>query len=133
MDKKVGQAKIIFYGILSGLIAYMIIGSLCLYLLLISWADYAVHSKDKSYTFEMLLSRLFIGIIASIIAGIIATKMTNDKEKSAWFVGTIIFFIAAYNHFFMVWTDYPVWYHFAYLLPIIPITGLSHYFFCKKK
>ena len=118
-------------GILVGLVAYMIIGSLGLSLLSIIWADHAISSKDKSFTFAMLLSRLLIAIFASIVAGIGATKISNDNGKSAWFVGAIIFCIAAYIHFFMVWSDYPVWYHFAYLLPIIPIIGLSNLVLCK--
>jgi len=121
------------YGILSGLTVYIIVGATGLYLLRTCWSDYAIASKDKSYTFEMLLSRLLIGILASAFAGIIATKIANDEGKSAWLVGTIVFCIAAYIHFFRVWTDYPAWYHFAYLLPIIPITGLSHYLFAKRK
>ena len=123
----------IFFGVLAGLVAYMIVGSLGLYLLKISWADYAISSKNKSYTSAMLLSRLFIGIFASITAGIGTTKITNDNGKSAWFVGAIVFCVAAYIHFFSVWTDYPVWYHFAYLFPIIPIIALSHYIFYKRK
>jgi hypothetical protein len=123
----------IIIGILAGLIAYMIIGSLGLYLLRFSWNDYAIAYKDKSYTLVMLLSRLSVGMIASIIAGISTTKITNDKGKSTWIVGAIVFCVAAYVHFFWVWADYPVWYHFVYLLPIIPTIGLSHYFFCKKK
>lgn len=122
------KATKVFLGILAGLAAYAIIGSLGLYLLKISWADYAIASEDKSYTLAMLLSRLFIGILASIAAGISATKIANDKGKSAWFVGAIVFCLAAYTHFVKVWADYPVWYHFSYLLPIIPITGLSHFF-----
>ena len=114
-------------GILAGLASYAIIGSLGLYLLKIGWADYAIASKDKSYTLAMLLSRLLVGILASIAAGISAAKISNDNVKSAWFVGAIVFCWAAYIHIFEVWTDYPIWYHLAYLLPIIPIIGLSHY------
>ena len=64
----------------------------------------------------------------SAFAGVLATKVANDEGKTAWFVGAMVFCGAAYVHFFRVWADYPVWYHFAYLLPIIPVTGLSHYF-----
>ena len=80
----------------------------------------------------MLLSRLLIGILASVFAGIIATKTANDEGKSAWTVGVIILCIASYIHFFKVWKDYPAWYHLAYLLPIIPITGLSRILFPKN-
>ena len=120
------------YGILSGLTVYIISGSIGLYLLRTWWPDYAIASKDKSYTVDMLWSRLVIGILASVCAGIVTTKMASDKGKSAWSVGTILFCIAAYIHFFRVWTDYPAWYHFVYLLSILPITGLSHHLFAKR-
>lgn len=123
----------VFLGILAGLAAYAIIGSLGLYLLKISWAAYAIASENKSYTLPMLLSRILVGILASIAAGISAAKISNDKGKSAWFAGVIVFCWAAYIHIFKVWTDYPIWYHLAYLLPIIPIIGLSHYLFTNGK
>ena len=126
------QKTVFFFGILAGLIAYIVTGSLGLYLLKISWADYAISSKDKSYTFEMLLARLFVGIFASMVAGITTIKISNDNGKSAWLVGVITFCGATYIHFVKVWTDYPVWYHFSYLLPIIPLIGLSPYFFKRK-
>ena len=126
------KSKTMFFGVLAGLSAYMIIGSIGLYLLKICWADYASSSIDKSYTLAMLLSRLFVGILASICTGISTTKIANNSVRSAWFVGAIVFCGAAYIHFVRVWIDYPVWYHFAYLLPIIPVIGISHYFFKRK-
>jgi hypothetical protein len=134
-QKSITNKRIIdlIFGILTGLIAYSIIGKLGLYLLQISWADYAIHSKDKLYTLEMLLSRLFIGILAAIIASISATKVANDRGKSAWVVGAIVFCVGSYIHLItLVWTEYPLWYHFAFLLPIIPVIGLSHYFFLRN-
>jgi fructose-specific phosphotransferase system IIC component len=78
----------------------------------------------------MHLTRQFVGILAYIPAGITATIVANDKGKSAWFVGIIVFFCGSYIHFMTkTWTEYPVWYHFTYVLPIIPIIGLSHIFF----
>ena len=125
-------SKNTFYGILSGLTVYAMIGTIGLYMLRICWHEYSIASMDKSYTFEMLLSRLSVGIIASVFAGIFATKIANEKGKTAWLVGVIVFCVAAYIHFFRVWADYPAWYHFTYLAPIIPITGLSHYLAAKR-
>ncbi len=122
-----------YYGILSGLTVYIIVGSIGLYLLRTCWPAYAIASKDKSYTREMLLSRLLIGILAAAFSGTIATKIAQDKGKSAWLVGATVCCVAAYIHFCRVWQDYPAWYHAAYLLPIIPITGLSHYFIANRK
>ena len=130
---KTKYTKDLIFGVVFGLIAYCFVGKLGLYLLQIIWYEYAIHDKDKLYTFKMFLSRLFMGVLAAISASIIATKVADDRGKSAWFVGAIVFFVASYIHLLtVVWTEYPVWYHFAYLLPIIPIIGLGHRIFKKK-
>jgi uncharacterized membrane protein YeaQ/YmgE (transglycosylase-associated protein family) len=127
------KTKPLIFGILAGLIAYAMIGSFGLFVLRISWADYAIASKDKSYTLTMMIFRLSVGILAAIIAGISATKIANNEGESAWFVGIILFCVGSYNHFFTsVWTDYPVWYHLAFVIPIIPVIGLSYYLLPRK-
>jgi hypothetical protein len=136
ISKNMTNMKIIksISGIVAGLISYVIIGKFGLYMLQISWGDYAIHSKDKSYTLEMLLSRQLLGILASITASICTTKIANNNRKNVWLVGSIVFCAASYIHFMTItWTEYPTWYHFAYVLPIIPVIGLSHYLFRKKK
>ena len=113
-------------GILAGLVAYAIFGKVGLYLLQVCWSDYDLHSIDKSFTVPMLAARLFVGNIASIAAGVAATKMGDNKGKSAWVVGTLVFIGAAYVHFMTItWTEYPLWYHLTYVLPIVPVIGLS--------
>jgi uncharacterized membrane protein YeaQ/YmgE (transglycosylase-associated protein family) len=127
------KTKPLIFGIFAGLIAYAMIGSFGLFMLRISWADYAIASEDKSYTSTMMIFRLSVGILAAIMAGISATKMANDEGKSAWFVGVILFCVGSYNHFLTsVWTDYPVWYHLGFVIPIIPVIGLSRHLFAKN-
>jgi hypothetical protein len=133
MAGNLNESKKTLYGALAGLAAYAIVGSLGLFLLLKCWPGYAIASKDKSYTFKMLLLRLLVGTLAIIFASVVATKIPNGKKKSAWLVGTIVCCVAAYIHFFRVWADYPVWYHVAYLFPILPITGLSLYVIAKRR
>ena len=112
--------------IIAGLVSYAIIGKGGLYLLQLSWADYAQHSIDRSYTVEMYLSRLLIGILAAMAAGIMAVKAARGQVEIAWMTGTVIFCAGSYVHLFTkVYAEYPIWYHIAYLLPIIPVTGLS--------
>ena len=133
MGTSIQANKKTLYGILSGIIVYAVVGLSGLYLLRICWTDYAIAARDKSYTVGMLLSRLLVGLLASVLAGIVATKVADEKADTAWRVGAIVFCVAAYIHFLRVWADYPEWYHFAYLLPIIPVTGISHYLFSKRK
>ena len=130
-QKNISNPIKLFTGILAGVAAYAIIGLSGLYLLKVFWADYAIAAKDKSYTHEMLLSRLVVATIAAIAAGISSTKI-SDNRKSVWFSAAIIFTYAAYTHFVKVWPDYPVWYHLAYLLPIIPVIVLSRYLLQKR-
>ena len=128
-----GKTIHLVFGLFAGLLAYAIVGKLGLYLLQISWADYATHSQDKSYTLGMLLARLVVGLVASITASVTATKMATDKGKSAWLVGTIVFLVSSYIHLLTItWTGYPVWYHFAYLVAILPVIGLSHAYFANR-
>lgn len=113
--------------------AYALVGKRGLYLLLMSWRDYATHSSDKSFTLPMLFARLLVGLLAATTASISATKLTNDSGKSAWVVGTLVFMAASYVHLLTaVWSEYPAWYHWAYLLPILPVTGLSHTLLGKR-
>ena len=120
-ENTVNKSRIL--GMLCGVIAYAIVGAIGLYILRMSWPDYALATLEKSYSFQMLLSRLFIGAVAAIFAGILATKIAKDKGKTAWIVGGIVFCIAAYIHFFRVWNDYAAWYHFVYLFSIVIFTG----------
>ena len=127
------KAVKVIYGTLAGLAMYAITGSLGLFLLRFCWAEYALRSEDKSYTLEMLLCRLSAGILAAMTAGISTTKIAGDNGRSAWLVALVVFCAGSYIHLLTTtWTQYPVWYHFAYLLPIIPITGFSRHFFRKR-
>lgn len=129
----INKIKSVGFGLVAGLFTYALVGKLGLYLLLISWRDYATHNTDKSYTLPMLFARLLVGLLAATTASISATKLANDSGKSAWVVGTLVFIVASYIHLLTaVWREYPVWYHWAYLLPILPVTGLSHSLLCKR-
>lgn len=131
MDKSKETIKFIL-SIFAGLVGYATVGSLGLYLLKMCWTDYAMSSIDKSYTLEMLLSRLFVALIAAISASILTTKTSKQQGNSIGYIAIIIFSIATYIHLFRVWTDYPIWYHLTYLLPIIPIILLTNYYLTKK-
>jgi len=80
----------------------------------------------------MLITRLSIRIVASKLGGMTATKIANDNGKSACLIGVIIFSFAAYIHLIKEWSDYPIGYHFTYLILIIPVTGLSYFLYKRK-
>ena len=40
-------------------------------------------------------------------------------------VGGIFLLISLPPHLYTVWDEYPAWYHFVYLLSLVPIAGFS--------
>lgn len=109
--------------VLGGLVSWLLLGATGLALLRF-WPDYAAAEPTKAYTFAMMIARLTVAVIASVIAGAMAAKMSRTGAAAAWWVGVILLGGSAPIHLVRVWADYPAWYHFAYLL-LIPVTGLS--------
>lgn len=112
-------------GVLVGFVGWIALGAVGFFLLRTGWDAYAAAEPDKAYTFGMLLSRLAIGAVCSIAAGSLATIIAKGNRRAAWWLGGFLLLISMPIHFVSVWTDYPAWYHFAYLLPLMPITGFS--------
>ena len=110
--------------VLGGLASWFILGAMGLAVLR-WWPDYATAEPTKAYTFAMLIARLTVALIASAVAGALAAKMSRSGAGAAWWVGVVLLAGSAPIHLAMVWADYPAWYHVAYLLPLIPVTGLS--------
>ena len=95
-------------------------------LLRVLWPDYALAEPEKAFTLTMLFARLviFTGMI-SATAGV-ATLVAGDR-RVAWIAGGLILALSLPPHLYpgYVWEDYPAWYHFVYLLSILPIAAYS--------
>lgn len=120
-----------YLAIIVGVITYAIIGLLGLYLLKVCWTEYNIASATKSYSITMLAARLSVAMLASIAAGFMLSKIAY-YNKSTQIASVIIFLGASYIHIFRVWPDYPVWYHLAYLLPIIPTILFTYHVLLKR-
>ena len=107
-----------------GLAIWLSLGALGLRALHVMWPDYARAESNKSYTLAMLIARLSISVIASVVAGVAAAKIARAASPS-WWLGVLLLAGSAPLHLVVVWADYPAWYHAAYLLPLIPVCGLS--------
>lgn len=111
-------------GVLSGVAIWIVIGAAGLGGLRAMWPNYARAEPDKSYTFAMLIARLSISVIASIVAGTAAAQIARGSS-AAWWLGVVLLAGSAPIHLAIVWADYPAWYHLAYLVSLIPLTGSS--------
>lgn len=90
------------------------------------WPDYALADPEKAYTLTMLFVRLLIFSSMIAAAAGVATVVAGDK-RVAWIAGGLILAVSIPPHLYpgTVWDDYPVWYHFVYLLSILPIAVLA--------
>ena len=95
-------------------------------LLRASWLEYALAEPEKAYTLTMLAVRLLIfSSMISATSGV-AVLVARDK-RIAWIAGVLILAFSIPSHLYpgYVWDDYPAWYHFTYLLSILPIAVLA--------
>jgi hypothetical protein len=71
----------------------------------------------------MLWARLGVACVASLAAGATASRAAGVSAAIA--SGTLLLVISVPIHLGEVWAQYPAWYHFTYLLLLIPVTGLA--------
>jgi len=110
----------------------VVIGSLChlvlmigsFKLLLVLWPDYQEAYNHENLTFFMMLIRLVLSGLSLVLAGII-TVVVSKNQSLSWITALVLLLIGAGTHFTIYWDDWPIWYHAAYLLPIIPVVGFS--------
>ncbi len=95
-------------------------------LLRVLWPDYALAEPEKAFTLTMLFARLVIFTAMIAATAGVATLVAGDR-RVAWIAGGLILALSLPPHLYpgYVWEDYPAWYHFVYLLSILPIAVYS--------
>ncbi len=88
------------------------------------WPDYALAEPEKAFTLGMLFVRLSIFAVLMAGAAGVATLVAGDV-RAAWLAGGGILLLSLPPHLYYLWDDYPAWYHFVYLLSIVPIAAYS--------
>ena len=89
-----------------------------------TWPDYVLADPENAFTLAMLLARL--SIFAALTAGgaCVAAIVAGDG-RVAWLIGGLLLLLSLPPHLYYLWDDYPAWYHFVYLLSIVPIAAYS--------
>ncbi len=95
-------------------------------LLRVVWPDYALAEPEKAFTLTMLFVRLVIFTAMIAATAGVATLVAGDR-RVAWIAGGLILALSLPPHLYpgYVWEDYPAWYHFVYLLSILPIAAFA--------
>lgn len=112
-------------GIVAGFSGWIAVGAAGFLFLRTAWPAYALAEPHKAYSLAMMFSRLTVGVVCTIAAGYLATTVASGDGRAAWWLGGLLLLVSAPVHLVEVWADYPAWYHFAYLLPLMPIAGFG--------
>ncbi len=112
---------------LAGFATWIVIGGAGFFLLRSISLSYALAEPTKAYTFPMLLSRLMVGVVCTLAAGAVATATAKGSRIASYWLAFVLFLLSAPIHLpthlgISVWADYPLWYHVAYLVPLMPLT-----------
>lgn len=112
-------------GLFTGCASAVGIAFLGFSLLRATWPEYVEAEPEKAYTLAMLLARLSVAALLTIGAACVATLVAGDNGVAAVSLGVFFVAVSLPSHLHYVWDDYPAWYHFVYLLSLIPIAWLG--------
>ena len=87
---------------------------------------YAEAVPEKAYTLPMQIARLVVfGLAVAGTAGV--ARFVTGSRRMMWAAAGIILGLSIPDHLYpgYVWDDYPAWYHYTYLVSIVPLALLG--------
>jgi hypothetical protein len=85
-----------------------------------------------AFTPAMMLARLALGAVSSLCSGAVASWTTKRHVAAAWALGIVLsalFIPVHYN----LWQAFPLWYHAAFLVSLLPLTLLGAGAFARAR
>jgi hypothetical protein len=107
-------------GVVAGLVVWVIVATIAGFIMRVSWPAYASVASAMTFTLPMMIARLSIGAIATIAMGIVTAAIAKSVIVRLM-PGVLMLLIFIPQHV-MLWEKFPVWYHLAFLLSLVPLT-----------
>jgi hypothetical protein len=108
-------------GVVAGLVVWVIIVMVAGTIMQLSWPAYTNVAAALTFTLPMLLVRLSIGALATLATGLV-TAAIAPRSMPVRLVPGLILLVAFIPQHIMLWDKFPVWYHLAFLLSLVPLT-----------
>jgi hypothetical protein len=108
-----------------GMLTAVLVGATAVLIARRVWPAYAAAEPTKAYTTVMLFARLTVGACCTACAGIVTTRLARDTGVLACRLGVILLVLSVLDHVFLVWADYPVWYHLLFFSYLVPLAGFA--------
>jgi len=109
------------FAVVAGLIGWLAITTLAGLILRVSWPAYASVASAMIFTLPMLLARLSVSAVATLAAGLIATRIRPRSIVVTVMPGVILLVLFIPQHI-MLWHKFPIWYHLGFLSSLVPLT-----------
>lgn len=111
-------------GVIAGLVLFVAVATIGGLILRASWPAYVSAAAAFRFTLPMLITRLSIGAVATISAGLVAALIARRSIGAAVATGVVLLAGFLPQHI-MIWAKFPVWYHLTFLLSLLPLTWLG--------
>jgi hypothetical protein len=109
---------------LSALVIWILVASVLNRLLRAGLPGYAAAEPAMTFTLSMQWARLALSAIASLSAGYALARLAPGAPRLPLALGGLLligFLPVHYN----LWDKFPVWYHLAFLLTLVPLVVLG--------
>ena len=110
--------------IVAGLVAWIAVVALAGVIMRSSWPAYARVADAMTFTLPMMLARLSIGALATLAAGWVTAAIAPQPMLVRLMPGLILLAAFIPQHI-ALWNVFPLWYHLAFLLSLVPLTYLG--------
>jgi hypothetical protein len=111
-------------GVVAGLIVWLLVVLVVGELMRRSWPAYASVADDMPFTLPMMIARLSIGALATLAAGLVTAVIVPQSVMARLMPGVLLL-IAFIPQHMMLWDKFPIWYHFTFLLSLVPLTWVG--------
>ncbi len=108
--------------VLAGLVVWVAVISIAGLIIRATWPAYVAVAEAMTFTLPMKLTRLSIGALATVLAGVVAALVARlQPTREALTTGVVLLVLFIPQHI-MLWDKFPVWYHLTFLLSLVPLT-----------
>jgi hypothetical protein len=106
----------------AGALAWHLVLGASMGILRLLWPDYDAAYPERDYTLVMLWVRLVVFSFTVVITST-TTVLVGRDERLAWLAGLAILGFSIPPHLYpgYIWLEYPPWYHYAWLISIVPL------------
>jgi hypothetical protein len=111
-------------GVVAGLVAWLVVVTLLDFGLRAAIPGYHAAEATLQFTLAMKAGRLSEAALTSVAAGAVVGLVAPTKKWAPWLVGLIILAMFLPVHI-NLWSRLPVWYHLAFLVPLVPLVVLG--------